>query len=217
MVVAYFPSVDLADESGLLAIGGDLEVETLKVAYSNGIFPWPVPGEPLLWFAPPQRGILEFSELKIPKRLARFLKNCPFTFAVDQNFRGVVEACRSSRNRKNQPGTWITPEIVKAYQRFHQAGYAHSFEAYAGDQLVGGMYGVKLNHYFAGESMFYLKPNASKFVLVRTVEYLKLLGHTWLDVQTLSPLLKSFGAKEISRNMFMKKLQLSLQSTSSRA
>ncbi|MFQ5823106.1 MAG: leucyl/phenylalanyl-tRNA--protein transferase [bacterium] len=207
-MVEKFPPVEKADEMGLLAVGGDLEVGSLELAYRNGIFPWPVEGLPLIWFAPPCRVILEFNEFRIPKRLQRYLKKANFKFRVDTDFAGVIKACAISKNRKRQKGTWITEQMIQAYIEFHKSGFAHSFETInSKNELVGGLYGVLIDRYFAGESMFYKEPNASKFALIQTIQYVKNLGITWMDVQILTPLLKSFGAKEIPRELFMEKLK----------
>jgi leucyl/phenylalanyl-tRNA--protein transferase len=211
-MVTQFPPVEWADDSGLLAMGGDLEVETLKLAYSSGIFPWPIAGEPLYWFAPPRRAILQFDELHIPERLQRYLKNSDFIFRVNSNFEAVIRGCAASSNRKGARGTWITREMIAAYIEFHRRGFAHSFETYnRKNELVGGMYGVKINKYFAGESMFYKESNASKFALIEAVRFLQNRGLTWMDVQTLTPLLKRLGAKEILRAEFMRKLREALK------
>lgn len=208
-----FPPVDQADEDGLLAMGGDLEVATLKLAYASGIFPWPVAEMPLLWFAPPRRAILEFSEFRIPPRLQRYLKHASFEFRVDTNFAAVIRECAASKNRRGERGTWITKEMIAAYIKFHRHGFAHSFEAWnTRNELVGGLYGVWIGRFFAGESMFYKETNASKFVLAQTVNFLKQAGLSWMDVQVLTPLLKSFGAKEIPRASFMKKLHQAMES-----
>lgn len=211
MAANLFPPVETADESGLLAVGGDVTLSTLKIAYQNGIFPWPHEGYPLLWFAPRRRAILEFKDFKIPKRLQRDLKKLSLTFSVDQDFKGVIRGCATSKTRKGQKGTWITDEMIEGYIRFHQAGYAHSFEARNSEgELVGGLYGVLIGKMFTGESMFYKTTNASKFVLINLVNYLKEKGLTWMDVQVMTSLLKSFGAKEIPRSVFMKKLRKAL-------
>ncbi len=206
-----FPPLEAADENGLLAIGGELSVATLLQAYQNGIFPWPVPGYPLLWFAPPERAILEFAELTIPQRVQRDLKKNNWRFTINQDFVGVVKACAQGKTRKKQSGTWITPAIIKAYTELFEQGHVLCFEAYnQKNKLVGGMYGVKIKNYFSAESMFYLESGASKFVLLQAVQYLKNQGWTWMDVQVISPLLKTFGAKDISREQFMDKLSKAL-------
>ncbi|RMF69676.1 MAG: leucyl/phenylalanyl-tRNA--protein transferase [Calditrichaeota bacterium] len=213
-MITAFPPVERADpETGLLAVGGDLEVESLLLAYRSGIFPWPIPGQPVLWFAPARRAILEFSELHIPKRLARTLRRAPFRFAVDRDFEQVIRRCAANPNRKRSSGTWITDEMISAYVRFHEAGFAHSFETYdEQDRLVGGLYGVWLGKFFAGESMFFLRTDASKFALIQAVAHLRAHGLTWMDVQVLSPFLKRFGAREVERAVFMQKLQRALRS-----
>lgn len=211
-MVVTFPPVSLADETGLLAIGGDLHAETLETAYRSGIFPWPLEGEPMLWFAPPRRAIIDFAAFHIPKRLQRYLKTAGFAFRVDADFAGVITACASCKNRKGQHGTWITEEMILAYIHFHKCGFAHSFEAYdEHGNLVGGLYGVLINKYFAAESMFHKQSHASKFVLIETVRYLQKLELTWMDVQIISPLLRNFGAEEISRPIFMDRLNEALQ------
>ncbi len=211
MAILRFPSVEHADPTGLLAVGGDLEIPSLKLAYENGVFPWPTEGLPLLWFSPPFRAILEFEELKVPKRLERELKKKNFTFKINQNFSEVIERCSEGKTRKSL-GTWITEEVIDAYIAFHQAGYAHSFECYGKNgKLIGGMYGVGIGGFFAGESMFYLESGASKATLLFAVNTLKERGASWIDVQMLTPLLESLGAKEIPRLQFMKKLNKALK------
>ncbi len=211
MVVSRFPPLELASPEGLLAMGGDLDVETLKLAYESGIFPWPTEDYPLLWFAPPRRAILEFQDLKIPKRLFRELKVKNFHHKIDTQFMPVLQACAEGLTR-NSRGTWITPEMQMAYRRFHEAGYAHSFETYnASGQLVGGLYGVSLGKMFAGESMFFWESGASKAALLFACKTLASRGCTWMDIQTLSPLLQALGAKEIPRKDFMKRLTQSLK------
>lgn len=205
-----FPPVNHANEEGLLCIGGTLNNEVLESAYRQGIFPWPVSKmDPILWFAPPKRAILDFKDLKISSRLQRYFKKSSFTFKVNKNFEVVIKAC-SVVPRKRQSGTWITSQILGAYINLHKAGLAHSFEAYQKGKLVGGMYGIGIGKMFAGESMFYREDHASKFVLIETVKYLGKKGLIWMDVQVMTPLLKSFGAKEISRSVFMERLQRAL-------
>jgi len=212
MTILSFPPIDQATEEGLLAIGGDLEIASLQLAYRNGIFPWPMENYPLLWFAPPRRAILDFKDLKISRRLKRDLKHRRFHCRINANFDQVIRFCAVGWKRKTS-GTWITPKMIEAYVQFHQAGFAHSFECYndLGD-LVGGLYGVAIGGYFAGESMFFHESGASKAALLFAVEYLKSRGAGWMDVQMVSPLLKTFGAREIPRARFMKQLQKAVQS-----
>ncbi len=208
-MILKFPSVENADPiSGLLAVGGDLEVGSLEMAYRNGIFPWPVEDEPLLWFAPAKRAILEFKDLRVSSRLQRYLNKSNFEFKINHDFAAVINGCATSKNRRKQKGTWITEEMIQAYIEFHQAGFAQSFETYNFDgRLMGGLYGVLINKYFAGESMFYLESHASKFALIKAIQHLKSMGLTWIDIQMLTPLLKNFRAKEIPRSEFMEKLR----------
>jgi len=211
-VIVEFPPVETADpETGLLAFGGDLTVDSLELAYRSGVFPWPTENQPILWFAPPERAIIEFAEFKISKRLERSLNKPQFTFRVNSNFAKVIKNCASRTKSKNHQGTWLTNEMINAYIEFHKAGFAQSFEVLNGNgELVGGLYGVLINKYFAGESMFYKETNASKFALIQTVEYLKTFEISWMDVQILNPFLATFGTKEISRDLFMKKLKQAL-------
>ncbi|HVF09864.1 MAG TPA: leucyl/phenylalanyl-tRNA--protein transferase [Abditibacteriaceae bacterium] len=203
-----FPPVECADEDGVLAVGGDLEIETLRTAYRSGIFPWPMRGLPLLWFAPPQRAVLVFEEFHVARRLARLLRSTPFELRIDSNFRRVIKACAGPR--KGETGTWITPEIRAAYVRLHQAGDAHSVETYLNGELVGGLYGVSFGAYFAGEAMFHRADGASKAALVHLVAHLQERGAQWLDVEVMTPLFESFGAREVPRAEFMRALKKAL-------
>jgi leucyl/phenylalanyl-tRNA---protein transferase len=211
MPIVEFPSVEDADEYGLLAVGGDLHVESLLLAYSNGIFPWPHEGYPMLWFAPAERAVLDFDEFHIPPRLTRYLKKTSFTFHVDTAFEDVITNCSGAR-RRNQASTWITPEIRDAYIELHRSGFAHSFEARnPAGELVGGMYGVLIGKMFAGESMFFKESHASKFVVIETVAFLGRLGLTWMDIEVMTPHMRMFGAKEIPRNDFMRRLKKAIR------
>lgn len=204
-----FPTHRSADSSGLLAIGGDLSVETLLSAYRYGIFPWPIESDILAWFSPPKRAILSFDELHISKSLRRS-RNKNFTFAINTHFEEVINHCAASK-RPRQRGTWIIPEMISAYLDFNNAGYATSFECFWEEKLVGGMYGVWIDSFFAGESMFHLVDDASKLALWFAVEHLSARGVTWLDCQMLTPLLKNFGAKEVPRAVFLKMLSQALK------
>lgn len=205
-----FPKQHLANPDGLLAVGGDLEPWLLETAYRQGVFPWPVQGEPIYWFCPHQRAVLFFEKLHIPKRLTRSLKKNQFLFTHNQNFLGVIRGCA---NRKD---TWITNEMITAYHTLFKLGKAHSFEVYLADdktsqkQLVGGLYGVWLDNYFAAESMFCTQTDASKFALIKACEFLKEKDLQWMDVQVINPHLKRFGACEITQAEFLKLLNRAL-------
>ncbi|RMG45150.1 MAG: leucyl/phenylalanyl-tRNA--protein transferase [Candidatus Dadabacteria bacterium] len=203
MVIKSFPPHELADEYGLLAVGGDCEVDSLLLAYRNGIFPWPVYDDILTWFSPPKRAVLFFKDLHIPRSLKKLRKKNLFTFAIDRNFNEVINQCATSPNRGDQSGTWITKQIIEGYIELHKAGYAHSIECYSEDKLVGGLYGVSIGAMFAGESMFYTEPNASKLALLYLIDYLRNQQVDWIDCQVMTPLLKQFGAIEIPRAEFL--------------
>lgn len=201
-----FPDPRLAEEDGLLCWGGELNPETLFEAYSKGIFPWPQEGYPLLWFSPEQRGIIDFSDFHISKRLARDLKRAEFEVSFDQEFEQVISHCQKIK-RPNEKGTWITKDILSAYLKFHSAGYVHSVECWKDKRLVGGLYGVFVGGVFSGESMFHLLDDASKFCLIQLVELLKTKSLTWIDTQMVTPLVKNFGGKYIDRDNFLKRHQ----------
>jgi leucyl/phenylalanyl-tRNA--protein transferase len=206
MVVIKFPNLETADRSGLLAVGGDLDPETLLLAYSQGIFPWPhSDDDELTWFSPPRRAVLYLDRVKIPRSLAKERKRGQFRFGINTNFEAVIDGCRSSE-RPGQSGTWITSEMRQAYVRFHRLGFAHSIECYAAADPngapVGGLYGVSIGQMFAGESMYFNVANASKMSLWFLIEQLKTLGVPWIDCQQLTPLLASFGAVTVRRAEF---------------
>ncbi len=200
-----FPTLDCADEDGLLAVGGDLSVETLSLAYHSGIFPWPIKGYPTLWFAPPQRCVLFFDEFHIAKRLRRDLKTAQFEYSMNRDFASVVCSCAAPR--MDEENTWISPPMQRAYARLHHQGVAHSIEVWHRGELVGGLYGVCWGGYFCGESMFHRVSGASKAALIFLVEHLQSRGATWLDVQMPTPLFESFGACLVPRDNFMTMLQ----------
>jgi len=194
-----FPSVEEADENGLLCFGGHLDSVTLRAAYYQGIFPWPFEENfPVSWFAPPQRGVLFFDEFHIPRSVAKMLRKENYICRMDTAFEQVISHCAARAE-----GTWITPDIISAYTALHQEGVAHSVEAYCDDELVGGLYGVSWGKYFCGESMFHLHAGASKAALVHLVRHLERRGATWIDIQNISPLFALFGAEEIPRHRFM--------------
>jgi len=202
-----FPPLSNADEDGLLAWSKNLDCRMLLTAYCRGIFPWPVSEREILWFTPPRRAVLVLSELHISSSLRREMDRYPFRLEINRAFGDVIDHC-SSMVRKNQEGTWITSKIKKAYLEFHQLGWAYSFEAVTpDDQLAGGLYGVGINSFFAGESMFHLLPGASKFALIKTLEWLRDQARiVWIDIQMLTPLLVRLGAREVSRDEYQQML-----------
>lgn len=212
MTILAFPPVEDADEHGLLALGGDLEVDSLLLAYRSGIFPWPLDEETLAWFSPPQRTVLFLDRLHVSQSLRKEQRRAKCTFAFDRNFPEVIARCAEVKNRGKQRGTWITPQVVSAYCDFHAAGYCHSVECYDDEELVGGLYGVSLGGMFAGESMFYRRPNASKLAFLYLCEHLRERKIPWIDCQVMTPFLKSFGAEEIPRKKFLALLSEGLRS-----
>ncbi len=205
MPVLNFPDPRTADADGLVAIGGDLAPETLLSAYRRGIFPWPTEGLPMLWFSPGERGVLRFADLHVPRSLRRSLRQATWTLTIDRAFAAVIHAC-SRAPRPGQEGTWITPQVRRAYIRMHDLGHAHSVEAWEGDELVGGMYGIEVDGVFAGESMFHTRPNASKAALLHLVEHLQRRGLDWLDIQVMTPHMARLGARPMPRSEFLRLL-----------
>ena len=188
---------------GIVALGGPLTTTNLLRAYCSGIFPWPIDEDILPWCCPDERGILDFNELHIPRRLARTRHQ--FHFTIDRAFPQVITHCATVR-RKHESGTWITEEMILAYCELHREGHAHSVEVWEGTELVGGIYGVDGCGSFSGESMFALRSNASKLALLFLIEHLKERGLDWMDVQMVTPLLESLGAKAIWREEFLEQL-----------
>lgn len=196
-----FPPVRLADESGLLAIGGDLTPERLIAAYIDGIFPWYSEGDPILWWFTSPRLVIIPSEFHVPKRLARYRRNTPVTLTRNQAFLEVIKACGSIRTETGE-GTWILPEMVEAYEKLHELGFAHSIECWQGEKLVGGLYGVALDKVFFGESMFSRVKCGSQFALMELVDFLKKEDYQLIDCQMTTDHLIRFGAKELSGDDF---------------
>lgn len=188
--------------SDIVAMGGSLSSDRLVQAYQRGIFPWPVEGLPLPWFSPRRRAILRFEQLHRSRSLRTFLRRTPLVCTMDRAFARVIAHC-ATIERPEQEGTWITPEIERAYVDLHSRGYAHSVEVWEGDVLVGGVYGVDPGGAFTGESMFHLRPNASKLALLHLIDHLRARGLEWLDVQIMTPHLKALGARLIGRNQFL--------------
>jgi len=205
-----FPPPDYADPSGLLAVGGDLSNERLLEAYRLGIFPWYSEDQPILWWSPDPRLILDLNDFKVSRSLRKTLKKEVFQVTFDRAFEEVIRAC-ASVPREAQNGTWITDEMEKAYIKLHGLGYAHSVESWFGGKLAGGLYGVSLGKCFFGESMFHLKADASKVALATLVEKLKSWEFHFIDSQMTTEHMLSLGAKELPRRIFLKRLQLALR------
>jgi leucyl/phenylalanyl-tRNA--protein transferase len=206
-MILGFPPHEKATPEGLLALGGDVEPESLLLAYRNGIFPWPILGdETLAWFSPPERAVLYLRDFKISRSMKKARRNGNFEFRFNTCFNKVIEQCALSRNRGEQQGTWITDDILEGYRQFHLRGWAHSVECFKDELLVGGLYGVSIGRMFAGESMFYLLANSSKLCLWVLIEHLQDKGVEWIDCQQMTPLFDSFGAQLISRDKFLELL-----------
>ena len=204
-----FPDLDEADESGLLAIGGDLSIERLKLAYSKGIFPWYEDGMPILWWSPDPRMVLFPEKMIISHSLRQSIKKQQFTITIDHAFEKVIRNCAKT-TRKGEDGTWITTEMQNAYIRLHEAGYAHSAEAWLEGELVGGLYGVALGKAFFGESMFHHVTNASKVALFELVEKLSSWNFEIIDAQVYTNHLESLGGEMIPRGEYIHILEKAL-------
>lgn len=211
----YFPPEQLATEEGIVAWGGDLSAERLFHAYSKGIFPWPHENYPLLWFSPDPRFVLEPSKARINKSLKKAMRKNNYTITFDTDFEKVIKSCCQNK-RPEQDGTWITPEVIQGYCDLHVLGFAHSIEAYENNILVGGLYGVSLGGIFFGESMFALKPNASKICFAVLLEHLVKWDFDLVDCQSYTEHLERFGAKQISRQFFLKWIKYSQQNKKTR-
>lgn len=205
---SVFPPVYLADEQGLLAVGGSLDPSILKGAYQNGIFPWPISEDlPIAWFAPNPRGILKTSNFHLPKSFQKFLKRHPYQISYNQDFFEVIRQCGLAK-RPGQRGTWITPELLHGYDQLFKNEQAYSIEIKNSQgQLVGGLYGVCFGNYISGESMFYKESNCSKLALYCCIENLKQAQISFLDIQMVTPTLEQMGGENIERLRFMEMIQ----------
>ena len=196
-----FPPVDRASSEGIVAVGGDLSPERLIRAYSLGIFPWYSAGEPIVWWSPDPRFVLFPDEIHVSRSMSRTLKKGQFRVTFDRDFRSVIDGCR--RPRAGEPCTWITAEMREAYCRLHDLGYAHSVEAWQGEQLTGGLYGVSLGAVFFAESMFFRTSNASKAALIALSRYLGQQGFPLIDCQVYSRHVASLGGRMIPRRRYV--------------
>jgi len=199
-----FPPVEAANDDGLLCFGGDLSIERLILAYSSGIFPWA--DEPVLWYTPDPRMIIDLESWRPSKSLKRSLKKDLFKLSADCHFDKVIEACAHSREE-----TWISKEFIHSYQNLHTMGLAHSFEVHLDGELVGGLYGISLGSAFFGESMFHYKTDASKVAFSHLIYFLREKGFTLLDCQLNNSHLVSLGGIDISRDNYMTRLKKALK------
>jgi leucyl/phenylalanyl-tRNA--protein transferase len=201
----WFPPVSEALKDGLLAIGGDLSVERLLLAYRKGLFPW-FDGDVPMWWSPDPRFVLFPNELKVSKSMKVLFKKNAFEFTINKAFTKIIRACKE-KEREGQDGTWITDDVEAAYIQLHQQGYAHSAEVWLSDELAGGLYGVRLGSMFYGESMFSNASNASKYAFIKYVDQLIKEGVQLIDCQVYTEHLESLGARMIDREEFMKYVQ----------
>jgi leucyl/phenylalanyl-tRNA--protein transferase len=197
-----FPSPDYAEPGGLLAVGGDLSVERLLLAYRMGIFPWYAEGDPILWWSPDPRLVLFPEHLRVAKSLHRVIGRGTYSVSVDRAFEQVIRGCATVPRRYGE-GTWIVPEMQRAYVALHRAGYAHSVETWSGGQLAGGLYGVSLGRAFFGESMFSLQRDASKVALAHLAGLLRARRFAFIDCQVPSQHLARLGAQALPRSRFL--------------
>lgn len=211
----FFPPVEAIDAEGLIGFGGELTPEWLLDAYRHGIFPWPISDveAPVAWWSPDPRAIIDIQRFHVPRRLRRTCDSGRFTTTIDRDFAGVIRACATAPDRVNH--TWLSGEMVEAYVRLHELGHSHSVEAWQGDELVGGVYGVSIGGLFAAESKFFRVRDASKVALVRLAEHIRGRGFSLLDIQQLTPHMARFGAFEISRAEYLLRLADALEQPAS--
>jgi leucyl/phenylalanyl-tRNA--protein transferase len=202
-----FPDHRAANREGLLALGGDLSVPRLLLAYRSGIFPWT--DDPLTWWSPDPRAIFEIDRFEPPRRLQSKLRHHPFTVTMDRDFHGVIQAC--AEPGPGRESTWISPRFIDAYTELHRQGFAHSVEVWREDILVGGIYGVAIEGFFAGESMFHRATDASKIALCHLMDHLRARQFELFDTQVLSPLTARLGAIEIRRRDYLGRLSAALR------
>lgn len=210
-----FPPVDQAldEPNGLLAFGGRLNTETLLSAYSQGIFPWFNPGEPVLWWSPDPRMVIKPESIHISRSMKKEMRRQRYRLTIDQDFKSVMHQCRTIREQAE--GTWISDDMETAYNQLHKEGYAHSVEVWDGDELVGGIYGLALDRIFFGESMFSKQPNTSKLAIIHLCQFLANQGIQWLDCQVPNPHLETLGGIYMPRSEFTKKLKTCCRTTDS--
>ena len=202
----WFPDPHLGEDDGLVAIGGDLSIDRLLLAYSNGFFPWfsYKDQEEPLWFCPLERFVIFPSESQISHSIQQLINQQRYRVTMNEDFEGVIQGCATAQNRNQEEGAWLGPDIIKAYTELHRQGFAASVEVWDGDRLVGGLYGVNLGKSFFGESMFSLVPNASKLALIHLARMLEILGGELIDCQLETPHLRSMGGRFITYEEYIR-------------
>jgi leucyl/phenylalanyl-tRNA--protein transferase len=210
----FFPPPRLAEGNGLLAIGGDLSSQRLLLAYSQGIFPWFNDGEPILWWSPMPRCVLLPGDFHLSRSLRKSLRTGNYRFSIDQSFAAVIHACATSGKRR-MSGTWISAEMVAAYEELFKLGFCHSVEVWAGQELVGGLYGVSIGRIFFGESMFQVRTGASKMALYALSQTLFLSNFVMIDMQLPTPHLLSLGGRLLERGDFESRLKDAFEASNS--
>lgn len=198
----YFPPVEETSPEGILAVGGDLSPERLILAYKSGIFPWFEDDEPILWWSPEERMVLFFDDLKISKSMRSILKKNEFKITFNKDFKAVITNCQQAK-RVGQNGTWITDDMINAYCKLHELGFAKSVEVWKNNELVGGLYGIDLGDVFCGESMFSKVSNASKVAFITLAQKLEKADYKLIDCQVHNSHLESLGCVEIDREEFI--------------
>ena len=206
-----FPSPSSTNAEGLVAVGGDLSVERLLLAYRSGIFPWTV--KPITWWSPDPRAIFELDRFHVPRSLAKVIRKGVFEITVNRAFEQVMRACAAPARRRRS--TWISPQFIAAYTELHRQGHAHSLECWSAERLVGGIYGVAIGGFFAGESMFHRVGNASKVALFHLIQHLRRQRFVLFDIQMLTPVTAQLGGITIRREEYLQRLALAVQETCS--
>lgn len=203
-VLIRFPDPRGADSEGLVAVGGDLSVPQLLLAYRSGIFPWTV--DPITWWSPDPRAIIDLNHFHVPRSLSKLMRKAPFHLTLNQAFSRVMAECAQPAPGRRE--TWITTGFIEAYTRLHELGHAHSVECWQGTRLVGGVYGVSIGGFFAGESMFHRVSHASKVALCHLVSHLRERKFELFDIQMLTPVTRLLGATEIPRSVYLQRLEI---------
>ena len=203
----WFPSPYGGDPDGLIAYGGDLKIDRLLLAYSNGIFPWfSFRDSDIMWWCPLDRFVIFPNKIHISHSMRTLINKGTYSITLNNDFKGVIENCSRANNRYDQPGAWLGKKMIEAYTELYNQGFAASIEVYEGDELVGGLYGVNIGKCFIGESMFSLRPNASKLALIYLAQVLELNGGLLIDCQLETPHLRSMGGEHITYEEYMKYL-----------